>query len=304
MTFLLAERYMADYYYHYAPVPAIPPFDIIQLLAGTVLLATIIIFIGFKYDQGGVDEPSKGEITTEFVYTAVAIYLAYVVGVLGSMPFFDFIIHVAAYFVLLLLLHLLHRLVIRRLDVLYGHVVSNWVLGSALLALACFGFYRAVAPIVRLDVEFPSIVEIDQFYEFWKDVILYVVLGSALLHGGYRGLIFLESERAPGLSLNSRIHVFSWYLAVVVLSVVLLFGFGDMTHLNTLDDYITAGSAHALKTGFDTTNPYIAQFRHHVVKTHIYVRDMTLLVFALINSAWVFFRLFPGYGRREVTDNR
>jgi hypothetical protein len=72
------------------------------------------------------------------------------------------------------------------------------------------------------------------------------------------------------------------YFVVVVMSIVLFFGVGDMRHL-----------ADAKFCYFN--DPY----RLECIRTHIYIRDFTLLFFIVINSAWVVRRLLIDYPRRN-----
>lgn len=297
MMFLLTERFLADYYYHRVKFFSFPSAHVLELLAGTILLAGIIIFISLRYGRGKTEVPPRENINVEVIFTAVAIYLAYVIGLIGHMPFYDFMGHLIAYFAILLFLHLLYKAIKQRIKSDYVDLFSDFIIGSSLFALACFGFYRAAAPMVKPNDEFPRLAEFNQFWEFWKDIIIYTLLGWILLQGVYRLLLYFEGINAPKLKINSRIQIFGWYMIIIVIAVVILFGLGDMLHLQHLQKHLSiAKTDEGVRiTVFQTTDYDLAVHRHNAVRVHIYIRDLVLIAFALINSIWVFYRLFPGY---------
>nr|MBN2277260.1 hypothetical protein [candidate division Zixibacteria bacterium] len=277
--FLLLEKFLAEYYFHKVDHFSWPTYKMMLPLALILPSAIAIVFFSFIYGVGSISKPPKEEVKVEIVYTLVTLYLAYVVGIFQELPFASFLEHTLVFLFLVLCLHLLYRYTIRRIHDKYAGLLSDWVVACFLLALACFGFYRAVHTYVGPSPVLPSLWQLNAFLEYWKDIILYTLLGCALLQGMYRLMLFIEGDTAHNYPRGTRVTIVGCYFTVVVISIVLFFGVGDLLYL---------GSAR-----YGQFNTY----QQEVVRTHIYLRDFTLLFFIVLNSAWVMYRLMIVYPR-------
>lgn len=284
--FLLFEKFLSEYYFHKVDRFDWPTADVMVPLVLILPSALAIVFFSFIYGVGSISKPTKEEVKIEIVYTLVTLYLAYVVGIFQELPFVSFLEHILIFLLLVLGLHLLYRRTIKSIKDKYAGLLSDWAVACFLLSLACFGFYRAVHTYVGPDPGLPSLFQLGTFLDYWKDIIIYTLLGCGLLQGMYRVILFIEGETAYKYSRGIRMIIVGCYFTTVIASIVLFFGVGDLLYLGT------------------AKFTELSLYRQEVVRTHIFIRDFTLLVFIILNSAWVVYRLLIVYPRTHLFKKR
>ena len=266
--FLLAEKFWADYCYHVKNALTWPDSGLAWNLLWTLPLALLLLWFSFVYGRGEPPISSLAAILVEIFFTALVLYTAWSVGLLHKMPFKEFLIDAAIFVAIMGLFSLVFRMTAKSVP----HF-ADWMIGCIVLALACFGYYRAVSDCLGLSQHTPAVWQLKDFINYWKDILLYVIIGAVLLQGVLRITLAID-ENGSGIPLVVRAIFFGVYVIGCLVCVAVLAGAGDLMYLNSGE--------------FNAMNP----LRQKLVMFHIYLRDTVLLVFAIGNSVWLYFKLF------------
>jgi len=264
--FLLAEKFWEDYCYHVKNALAWPDSHFIYNLL-PLLLALILIWFSFVYGRGKLPI-SSSSIPTEAFFTALVLYTGWSVGLFHNEPLWEFIKSMVIFVAIVGLFGMVFRTTAKSIP-----NFADWMIGCIVLAIACFGYYRAVSDCLGLPQHSPVIWHLKDFINFWKDILVYVIIGAVLLQGVLRITLVID-EKGTDIPLVVRAIFFGVYAIGCLIVVAVLAGAGDLMYLNSGE--------------FKTMSPS----RQELVRFHIYLRDVFILVFAIGNSAWLYFKLF------------
>ena len=266
--FLLAEKFWADYCYHVKNTLTWPDSRLALNLLWTLPLALLLLWFSFVYGRGKPPISSLSAILVEIFFTAMVLYTAWSVGLLHEMPFKEFLRDATIFVAIVGLFSLVFSMTAKSIP-----YFSDWIIGCIVLALACFGYYRAVSDCLGLPQHTPVVWQLEDFINYWKDILVYVIISAVLLQGVLRITLAID-EKGPDIPLVVRAIFFGVYVIGCLVCIAVLAGAGDLMYLNS-------GKFKAM------TSPL-----QELVRFHIYLRGTFLLVFAIGNSAWLYFKLF------------
>jgi len=267
--FLLAEKLWADYCYHIKQVLSWPDWQLVRTLLWTLPLAVLLVWFSFVYGHGQPSALPFSAVLVEVFFIALVLYTAWSVGLLRHrMPFKEFLFHAGIFVIIVGLFSLVICMTVKPMP----HF-ADWMIGCLVLALACFGYYRAVSDCLGLSDSAVPVWHLRDFINFYKDMLIYVVIGAVLLQGALRITLVVEQEGSD-MSLVVRAIFFAVYAVGCLVGVGVLAGAGDLM-------FMAGGEFSSM-----------APARQELVRFHIYLRDGFLVLFALGNSAWLYLKLF------------
>jgi hypothetical protein len=266
--FLLAEKFWADYCYHVTKALMWPDAYLAKNLLWPLLLTLLLLWFSFVYGRGKPPILSFSAILNEMFFTAMILYTAWSVGLLKKQPFVEFLQAMAIFVAIVGVFRLIFRMTARATP----HF-AEWMIGCIILALACFGYYRAVSNCLGLPQHTPVAWRLEDFINYWKDIFIYVAIGAFFLQGVLRITLAID-EKGSETPRTQRVILFAVYIIACLLVIGVLGGAGDLI-------YLGSGEFYAM------TPPL-----QELVRFHIYFRGTFLIVSAFGNGAWLYFKLF------------
>ena len=267
--FLLAEKLWAEYCYHIKEALSWPDRQLARTLLWTLPLALLLVWFSFVYGRGQPPALPFSAVLVEVFFMAMVLYTAWSVGLLhGRMPFKEFLLHAGIFVIIVGLISLVNCTIAKPMPH-YG----DWIIGCLVLALACFGYCRAPSDCLGLSHGAIPVWHLREFINFYKDMLVYAVIGGVLLQGVLRITLVVELE-GFAMPLVVRAIFFAVYAVGCLVGVGVLAGAGDLM-------YMAGGEFSSM-----------APARQELVRFHIYLRDGFLVLFALGNSAWLYLKLF------------
>lgn len=275
MVFFLAEKLWLDYCYHVVKGIALPDRTVAKHMFQIIPLVGFVIWFSFAYGHGSPNAPPFSAVVNEMFFIGFTLYIGWSVGLFEHTPLTDFVKHVTVFVLLVGLFHALVLLTAARLpqSQIYAAAYSDWLIGSVVLAMVCVGFNRAVRECLGL-ISRERIWEMKDYINWWKDMLIYIVIGVVLLQGVLRIVLILESEQAGAVTHGAKQVLFAVFALGCLGGILVLGGVGDLGYLNSAE---FAG---------------MVRPRQELIRLHIYLRDSLLVVFAIGNGAWLFHRLF------------